>query len=503
MKNLKKLAALVLSLMMILSLTTSIADEADGTITINGIIGTVNPGDKTPVYEIYKLLDLESYDAAGKNYAYKVNSAWTAFFATDEAKAYFTIDESGYATWSAAEDDATVAAFAKLALAYAQENGIDPVKSSSVEGDFVISEGSGTFSGLELGYYLIDSTVGALCGLTTTNPNASIQAKNERPIIDKTVQEDSTTQWGDSNTADMGQTVNFATTIHVHAGAQNFVLHDKMSEGLTFQKIDKIEYIDPDSSETTNPIVPEADYEVVTTGLTDDCTFEIHFSDSFCDSLQKNDKVVVYYSAMLNRNAVVADAIAEDNGNPNESWLEFGEENYTSHDKTNTYTFGFDLIKTDSQHKLIDGAEFRIYDDATEGNEIAVVPLEIDGEVVEGTYRRARADETGVPIVVKDGKARVVGFDNGTYYLQETKTPAGYNSLSARHKFTISDASLNATFNDDIYSTGSGVHVVNKSGTMLPETGGIGTTLFYVIGGVLVVGAVVLLITKKRMQSMD
>ena len=119
------------------------------------------------------------------------------------------------------------------------------------------------------------------------------------------------------------------------------------------------------------------------------------------------------------------------------------------------------------------------------------------------TYRRARTDEQTdgktVNIVVEDGRVRVVGFDNGTYYLEEKVTPEGYNSLPARQKFIIADGNLNATFNGEIYSTGSGVHVVNKSGTMLPETGGMGTTLFICFGAVAVLGTGVLLVTKKRM----
>ena len=118
------------------------------------------------------------------------------------------------------------------------------------------------------------------------------------------------------------------------------------------------------------------------------------------------------------------------------------------------------------------------------------------------TYRRARADETGVEILVKDGKVRLVGFDNGTYYLEEIAPPVGYNKLSTRQVFTISDGNLDAVFNDGIYSTGSGVHVVNKSGSMLPETGGLGTTLFIVIGSVLALGTGVLLVTKKRMSKL-
>ena len=117
------------------------------------------------------------------------------------------------------------------------------------------------------------------------------------------------------------------------------------------------------------------------------------------------------------------------------------------------------------------------------------------------TYRRARADEAGVSIVVKDGKVRVVGFDNGTYYLEETDAPDGYNKLTARQKFIISDGNLDATFNGETYSTGSGVHVVNKTGSMLPETGGIGTVIFTVLGSAVVLVTGVVLVTKKRMSK--
>ena len=118
------------------------------------------------------------------------------------------------------------------------------------------------------------------------------------------------------------------------------------------------------------------------------------------------------------------------------------------------------------------------------------------------TYRRARTDETGIEIVVKDGKVRLVGFDNGTYYLEETKVPEGYNKLQGCKEFTIEGANKEAIFEDDgSYSAGSGIHVVNMSGTVLPTTGGIGTTIFYIAGGVLVVAAVVLLITKRRMAK--
>ncbi len=495
----KKLFAMLLAVMMLLTLAVpTFAAEEKGSITINNV-------SDSSVYEIYRLLDLESYNVESGAYSYKVNSDWTSFFSTAKALEYVAIDNAGYVTWINGEDDDSIAAFAKIALEYAKENGITPVKSSKTTGEFVITKNqetgkdTGKFSNLDLGWYLIDSNVGALCGLTTTNPDASVNAKNGSPTIDKQVQEDSTAQWGDSNTADIGQTVYFRVTVNVHAGAENYVLHDVMSAGLTFDKVTKIEHVVPGAS-ISEVAVPNTDYTVWTAkditettddDVTDNCTLEVRFSKDFCDKLETNDKLIIYYEAMLNRNAVVAGE-----GNPNEAWLEYGEEHYTTHDITKTYTFGFDIVKTDSSNKLIDGAEFKIYDAATGGSEVAVVLMD-DGI----TYRRARADETGAAIVVKNGKVRVVGFDNGTYYLEETVAPEGYNKLTARQKFIISDSNLDSVFNDTIYSTGSGVHVVNKTGSMLPETGGMGTIIFIVIGAVVMLGAGVLLFAKKRMSQ--
>ena len=482
----KKIISMILALMLIASLSVAaFAADETGSITINGVSAETT-------YEIYKLLDLESYNVASGAYSYKANAAWKDFFATDDAKAYMATADDGYVTWIAAEDDDTKAAFAKMALAYAKENDIAPVKSSKNDGEFVITNNSGVFANLALGYYLVDSTMGALCGLTTTNPHASINAKNGIPTIDKQVVEDSTDQWGAQNTADIGQTVEYRVTINVHAGAENYILHDVMAAGLTFNAVTKIEHVVPG----TDTHEMDAFNYTVKTGdavVTDGCDFEVHFTKDLCDKLETNDKIIVYYTAMLNRNAVVAGE-----GNVNTAWLSFGEGNESNKDTVVTYTYGIDVIKTDSQNTLIDGAKFKIYDAATGGKEVAVVLMD-DGV----TYRRARADETGVEIEVKNGRVRVLGFDNGTYYLEETAAPDGYNKLTARQKFIISDGNLDATFNGEIYSTGSGVHVVNKTGSMLPETGGLGTILFTVLGGSTALGTGVVLVTKKRMSKIE
>ena len=516
--KLQKIASLVLALVMIFSLgITAFADDSTvlGSVTVNG----VNEGN---IYEIYRLLDLESYDHSSGAYSYKVNTAWTDFFATADALKYVAIDDAGYVTWIAAEDDDTVATFAKIALDYAKANGIAPVKSSKNDGEFVITTNpetntvSGKFSDLVLGYYLVDSNVGALCGLTTTNPDAAVNAKNGMPTVEKLVMEDSTNLYGNHNTADIGQVVYFHTNIYVQAGAQNYVLHDDLDKYFRDPALIKVElYV---SGSTTPVEIPATetvgegeDQKTVVNYIfnsisaapdtTDKSSFTVTFGKEFCDRLEANDKVVVYYSALLTRNAT----IAGENSNPNKTWLTFGEPkadgtyNKSNESVTYTYTYAIDVVKTDSQNKLIDGAEFKIYDAEKDGNEVGVVLMN------DGTYRRAREDEmaagNNVSIIVKDGKVRVIGLDNGIYYLEETVAPAGYNKLTARQKFTIANGNLDAQFTGDIFSTGSGVHVVNKTGSMLPETGGMGTTIFYVAGGLLVGGAVVALVSKKRMSN--
>lgn len=508
----KKLISIAIVLVMLMTLSVSVfAEETDGSITING----VNSDTK---YAIYRLLILESFNQSSGAYSYTVDPIWNDFFATPEAMAYITIDAAGYVTWVAGEDDATVAAFAKMALAYAKANGIAPVKSSENPGDFAITGTVGKFSDLPLGWYLVDSTAGALCGLTTTDKHASINAKNSTPTIDKQVQEDLTGMWGDTNTADIGQIVNFMTIIHAAAGAENYVMHDTMSQGLTFVQdpantrgVTEVKHVNSLGVETV--LTLGDDYNVVTdcTDCDDDldgkgCTFAVVFTPEFVETLKPNDRLLIYYNAMLNRHAVAGNAT----GNTNESWLEYGEDKFTTHDQTTTYTFSIDIIKTDSSNLLLDGAKFRIYDAATGGNEIAVVPLLETDDVTpvldangNPVYRRARADETGVDIEVKGGKVTVIGFDNGVYYLEETVAPAGYNKLTARKEFTISDANLDSIFTGGIYSTGSGVHVVNKTGTMLPETGGIGTVLFITFGTIAVLATGVLLVTKKRMAMIE
>lgn len=182
MKQAKKLASLLLALVMVLSLATT-AFAASGTNTNNGTI-TIDNAVKDETYSIYQILSLESYDTDKGTYSYKATTAWKGFVDTSK---YFSVDANGYVTATDELTDATAATFAKDALAYAKDtsHAISATKSEKANNTSLV------FNELNLGYYLVDSTVGTLCSLDTTNPNVTIQDKNPAPTIEKKVQEDS------------------------------------------------------------------------------------------------------------------------------------------------------------------------------------------------------------------------------------------------------------------------------------------------------------------------
>lgn len=472
MKRTKRIASVLLALVMALSLiTTAFAAGETGSITIdNAVVG------KT--YTIYRIFDLNSHNDDYTAINYKVSTKWAEFF-RDGAKGldYVTIDDQGYVTWKVGADKA---AFAKDAYAFAQASSIpndgqDKATSSTVK-----------FENLTLGYYLVQSDLGVLCSLDTTMPNVTIKEKNSQPTVDKQVQENSNGTWGDTNDANIGDTVNFKTTINVVDGQpKNYVLHDKMSDGLTF---------DAGSVEVKigdRTLTPGSDYTLIANPK-DGCTFEIGFKENV---LKPNDVVIVTYSATLNDKAVI-----HPEPNTNETKLVYGEGSETTWDKTETFTYQFDLVKTKTDKTVLDGAEFKLYDAKTEGNEIALID---EGN---GVYRVATAAEKAaegfVSATIKAGKVTIKGLDSGTYYLEETKAPAGYNVLAERVEVKIDHANLTATVEGDTYVSG-GVQVINQTGAELPSTGGIGTTIFYVVGGLLVVAAGVLLVTRKRMSKSE
>lgn len=468
MRHLKKFFGAVVAALMVFAMTVTPAFAASGTNDNSGSI-TINNAVDGHTYSVYQILVLESYNTDKGAYSYKANADWTSWLKSQTA--YVNIDDQGYVTWV---KDADAAAFAKAALAHAKENSIDPVATKTADGATV------EFTGLNLGYYLVDTTVGSLCSLDTTSPNVEMKEKNKVPPVDKKVQEDSTGNWGDSSTAEIGDTIPFQTTITADAGAQNYVLHDDLSAGLTLNK---------DSIKVTG-LTEGKDYTVTTDGLGDGCDFHVTFSQDYLDSITDETKIEVTYTAVLNENALIADEY-----NPNKTRLEYGDGIYTEWDETKTYTYKVDVVKTDGSDEVLDGAQFKLFNAKTGGNEIALV------EVSDGVYRLAKDGEKGVEyITTVNGQLRIYGFDSDTYWLEETKAPDGYNKLAERVEITIKDANNEATVDGGIWDHG-GVHVVNKAGSLLPTTGGMGTTIFYVAGGAIVVAAAGTLVYRKRMEN--
>ena len=537
----KKLISLALAVLMVLSLavaasatgterpTSGTFETVEGTITINGI--TLENNKPTATYAIYQILKVNSFNFTTGSYDYDyANDAWETFFTAGAGKDYVGQNEQGILAWKGSADADRVANFAKLALAYAEANSIAPTKTTAAEPlQYTVNDNSIVFSDLPLGYYLVDSTVGALCGLSTTNPDGIINSKNGIPTLEKQVQEDLGGQWGKVNTADIGQNVNFRVTIHVHDGAQNYTLHDEMEPGLKYMGNLTVMIRDGATGDETTY---EATSEVTENGQTstvtnytfvpttdadgDIHTFNVIFTPEFCKHLNTNDRLIISYTAMVTRDAEIGNGTQDNQPNVNTAHLHFGEGHKTNADSTVTKTYGFDLVKTDGQNKLLPGAKFRIYHtetstDATKAkDEVTVVPLMINngGTQVQKTdeygrlmYRKARADEPGQEIDVTNGAVRVVGLDNGVYWLEETKHPSGYNPIEGRQKFTIADNNLDAIITNDIISTNSGVQVVNHTGSMLPETGGLGTLMFTVLGGGTALSTGVVLVTKKRMSK--
>lgn len=478
MKRTKKLASLLLALVMVFAVAVTVLAEGSGSITVdNAVVGQT--------YTIYEILRLESYNATTDAYSYKATDAWEGFINGNGIKGtYVDVNGQGYVTW---HDGADASAFAKAAQAYAG------VHSIANQGSQTATSTTVKFESLELGYYLMDSTLGTLCALDTTTPDVIIKEKNEVPSNEKTVEEDSSKNYGSVNDADIGQTVNFKSTVTLPAGSENVIFHDTMSAGLTLNAESVKVYTD---ARLTTELKADS-YTLKTSGLSDACTFEIAFSQEYLNDLKEKAVVYVVYSAVVNENAVVGGE-----GNPNTSHLTYGDESKTTPgSNTTTYTWSFDVLKygNGDESNVLANAEFVLLN--SDKSKVAVV----ENEKLKGWMDLPAAGEDGSVVwpdntILKtdeNGKISIAGLDADTYYLREIKAPAGYNVLNDDTKITIDPDVSDKTMTLASVT----VKVNNQSGTELPSTGGMGTTFFYVAGSILLLGAAVLLVTKKRMNA--
>ena len=507
MKHIKKLASLLLVLVMVFALaTTAFAEETAYSITINNSA-------KDHTYEAYQIF---TGDLSGTTLS---NIVWGS--GVSEAGQTALGDAAAKAETLKTEADAK--AFAKA---------VAPYLTTAAGSANTVTDGKYVISGLAAGYYLVKDQDGSLTGDadayteyiikvvsdTTATPKSSV------PTVEKKVKDTNdstgvTSDWQDSADYDIGDSIPFQLKATLANNVSSYttykvVFHDTLSKGLTYNNDAKV-YIG--GTETNGFTVTATVNADGTTTLTVSC------DDVKALGAGNSSVITVEYTVKLNENAVLGSA-----GNPNEVYLEYSnnpnksengnnETGETPKDVVIVFTYKAIINKVDSENAPLTGAAFKL-EKLIKGKDGAA-----------GTWTTVKeftVDETTTSFTFS-------GLDDGQYKLTETKTPAGYNTIDpiyfvieATHDVTA-DAptlkTLNAYLTDangnkqtemkdgesvnidlgtvDLTAGSITTTVVNKSGAQLPETGGIGTTIFYVLGGVLVLAAVVLLVTKKRMGN--
>lgn len=490
MKSLKKILSIFAAFMMVVGLTAAnvkAETTTKGTITITNAV-------KGETYVAYKIFDAQYTDDA---VSYTASTAVkNKFENTDDLKNYFTFNPTGDSNvWNVVQQGTTPIDAKALSEALREYVGTDPFTQS---GSVTAGEDdtSVTISNLPSGYYYVTSSLGTLVTIDTTHPNASITDKNTDKVptpdkeIDSTLNADAYAQ--------IGEIIPYTVTFKAYEGAKNYVLVDTMSAGLELQ--------------TTAPNVPTITFGNTTVtldtdnkfmnGTTEVATFQkegqtmtIVFNDTWLKSYTDNattegKEIVVKYSAK-----VTEDAMSMNTEN-NSVHINYGNDQHTTTDTVNVYKGQLNVFKfhdTNSTENALAGAEFKLVKNGeTESLSVKQVTEGVNGNYIVS----ANAEENTVQTLVSgnDGYIKVYGLEDGTYTLTETKAPDGYNLATQTFTFTISSQ------NGDNKGITVTTPVENKKGSTLPSTGGMGTTMIYIAGAILMVGAAIIFVTNKRMK---
>lgn len=468
----KKLFAVLVALTLVLSMGT-IALAADGTAPTGTI--TIENAVKDYDYTVYKMLNFVPSNEAGDKGIYTIADGWDSFIKGTVGSQYFDVDANGTVT-KKAEPDANLAREAvDFAKTIPAGTGFKDTKKA--EATTVV------FENLALGYYAVDTTVGAICSLTNTNSDEKLIEKNELPTLEKKIVEGEALV--DANNAAINGTVDYQIKITIGKGLTDYVVRDTMSAGLTYKGDAKAYLVDANGSLTE---IAEGNYTVTTTANGFDVAFKTEYTNTV-----EGATIVIKFSATLDTDAVIGST-----GNPNTAKLDYKNENEvvsTPDDTVITYTTKLTIDKfetVDGKKIPLKGADFTLY----KGDEVIGNKTITDGTKFEWT-----------------------GLEAGVYTLKETTVPTGYNKakdITFEIKCDVPEVVDAATNLADWTVTGDGVtetivdavemdifegEIENKTGTLLPETGGIGTTIFYIVGITLMLGAAIVLISKKRMAS--
>lgn len=467
--KIKRILGVMMALVLILSTGLSsskalAASPKKGTITVNGTTTGKN-------YSAYKIFDLTQ---SGENVSYTIAQEWEDFFTNGAGKEYIAdkndeqgnlnpIVVSGAVKYINITNE-NIADFAKAAMGELNKEGIKKTKTEKALGNSV------TFSGLELGYYLVhpegatDKADGqnSIVSLTSTTPSAEVKVKGIYPTVEKKV---------DKPTADIGQELTYTLTSKVPDttgySKYTFKMTDKLSKGLTFVS---------NSDEVVVTIGGETIKEHVTKNINGQ-DLEVSF-----EMLKLQNKVgqeiKITYKAKLNKDAVITDG-----SNPNNVILEYSndpknnEKTDTTKDEEKVFTAKVIVNKVDGKYKTtpLAGAKFKLKIDQDKYYKVDPITKEVTW------VDKDEATEVETKIVDGNATASFEGLAAGKYKLEETKAPDGYNLLTKDIEVEIK-----ATKEDDgaVTAIVDGEAIVeNNSGVELPGTGGMGTTLFTILGG--------------------
>ena len=445
----KKILALVLALAMILMVSAAFAGSISITPPAN------NPEDAQNSYAIYKVFDGVGDGDGHISYTKMASKeGMPAGFELDAAGNVKLTRTTGNLNELTSEEISALAAYVKDDAAVATATSVGTAVA--------------TAEGLADGYYFIKTTTGSIVTVDTTNPNAQVIDKNTVPELNKKITGASDiTDEGLKALAQIGTDVEYTVPITVGKGSINLVFHDKMQTGLTFKGNSNVTVTGIEASQYTIKETPDSG---------DDLTI------TFADGLAEGTVITVKYLATINAEALTK--------LENDAYLTYGENHHTTHKKTETYNAEISVIKYDgsktaAEPKYLEGAGFKLKN--ADGKY-----YHIEGTVVSWVDTEAAGDEH---TSAADGKVPAfIGLANGTYTLVETTVPAGYNKA----------ADLDVTIASGDYSESNlkqVAEVENNKGTELPSTGGIGTTIFYILGGLLVVGAAVILVARRKAQD--
>lgn len=518
MKSTKKLLALLLSAILLLSLLpAAFATEVQPDAGAGDTTSEVTPPTDNTTYSL-------TITATENNREYELYQVFKGTLHTDENGNKILSDVVYGASWDnyavgTPVDDTILQGYVEGTA----EDNID--KFLAHKGNPITTvKATGTtamFENLPAGYYVV-LEAGNVTGYAAKSKHiiqvvgdTSVAAKMEVPTSYKKVKDTNdttgdTTGWQDSADYDIGDNVPFQLTATVAKNILDFkgpyalTFHDKESVGLTFNPDSVVVKIDGNTVTTG--------YTVVTQGIDDGCTFHVQFENLKVykeQDIHGGSVVTVEYTSKLNENAKIGSE-----GNPNEMHITFSnnpnsdepEENgETPKDKVIVFTFQLDVFKMDGTSGIpMADAEFTL-NKKNSNNEFVF-------------YKKITPDEA-----LDDQNSHGIkylysfkGLDDGTYQLVETVTPGGYNTaepivftITADHDVISDNPALKTVTCKDVNSVDFGqlktgmftTYVNNYKGNTLPSTGGMGTTIFYVLGSILAVGAAILLVSKKRMNG--